>query len=293
MRLRHIEVFHAVMQTGSLSKAADLLCISQPAASKMLAHAERSLGMALFARTRGLLQPTREAELLFAETKGLHERLESVRRLARNLSSHPGGHLRIGCIPSLGFSLVPQTIAEFIKLCPEVSLKIQTHHTEQLCSRLLSRELDVGLAFNPPPRPGVIATELGKAKVVYLGPPDAINISSSPVELASLVATKWIGLDTDDPLGALVDGKLRELGIEDRTPAIEVGTYYLARSLVDCGVGYAIVDEFTASAGREDVPLRPVHPELSIGVYALTAASGAGSHAQNVLVEQVRRQLTR
>jgi DNA-binding transcriptional LysR family regulator len=279
------------MLAGSLSKAAELLCISQPAASKMLAHAERSLGMALFTRSRGTLHPTREAELLFAETKGLHERLESVRRLAKNLGSHPGGHLRIGCIPSLAFSLVPQTIAEFVKLCPEVSLDIQTHHTEELCSLLLSREIDVGVAFDPPPRPGVNATELGRAKVVYLSPPGDADTSSEPVELATLGALNWIGLGTADPLGAMIGAKLRELGCEERTPTIEVRTYYLARSLVDCGVGYAIVDEFTARAGRNDPVLRPVSPELSIGVYALVAASNAGSHAQNVLVAQLRKKL--
>jgi DNA-binding transcriptional LysR family regulator len=293
MRLRHIEVFHAIMQAGSLSKAAESLCISQPAASKMLAHAERSLGMALFTRTHGALQPTREAQLLFAETKGLHEQLESVRRLAKNLGTHPGGLLRIGCIPSLGFSLVPQTIAAFTRLYPEVSLKIHTHHTDALFAMLLSRELDMGLAFDPPVRPGIDAIELGRARVVYLGPELADSQAPGHITLESLGDGQWIGLDTRDPLGARVEARLRELGIEDRAPAIEVGTYYLARALVDCGVGYAIVDEFTASAGRPDVALRPISPALSVGVFALSAASGAGSHAQDRLIEEFRKALSR
>ena len=107
MRLRHIEVFHAIMRTGSLSKAAELLCVSQPAVSKVLAHAERSAGLTLFNRVHGRLQPTREAELLFSETQKLQTNLDSIRDLARNLARQPEGHLRIGCLPSLGLSLIP------------------------------------------------------------------------------------------------------------------------------------------------------------------------------------------
>ena len=55
MRLRHIEVFHAVMQAGTISGAAQLLHISQPAVTKVLQHCELQLGMALFDRVRGKL----------------------------------------------------------------------------------------------------------------------------------------------------------------------------------------------------------------------------------------------
>ena len=65
MRLRHIEVFNAVMQTGSVSAAARLINITQPAVSRTLQHAELQLGFALFQRARGRLTPTNEALALF------------------------------------------------------------------------------------------------------------------------------------------------------------------------------------------------------------------------------------
>lgn len=52
MRLRHIEVFHANKQTGSISKAAALLGVSQPAASKVIHHTEAALGFKLFKRVK-------------------------------------------------------------------------------------------------------------------------------------------------------------------------------------------------------------------------------------------------
>ena len=57
MRLRHIEVFHAIMQVGTISGAAQVLHISQPAVTKVLQHCELQLGMPLFERVRGKLYP--------------------------------------------------------------------------------------------------------------------------------------------------------------------------------------------------------------------------------------------
>jgi len=85
MRLRHIEVFHAVMQTGSVSKAAELLGISQPAASKVLGHAESALGFRLFERIKGRLRPTAEAAILFVEAEKIQQGMGQVRSLAENL----------------------------------------------------------------------------------------------------------------------------------------------------------------------------------------------------------------
>jgi hypothetical protein len=60
MRLRHIEIFQAIRQTGSVSAAAQLLHVSQPAVTKVLQHAELQLGFPLFLRVRGKLQPRRK-----------------------------------------------------------------------------------------------------------------------------------------------------------------------------------------------------------------------------------------
>ena len=71
MKLRHLEIFHAVMTCGSLSRAAEALNISQPAASKALKSAEMKLGFTLFQRVRGKLLPTSEAITLFEKAQSI------------------------------------------------------------------------------------------------------------------------------------------------------------------------------------------------------------------------------
>ena len=66
-RLRQMEVFRAVMLTGSIKAASQLLFASQPAVSRIIAHTEQTLGLTLFNRVKGKLVPTPEGEALYRE----------------------------------------------------------------------------------------------------------------------------------------------------------------------------------------------------------------------------------
>ncbi|MFM8768811.1 MAG: LysR family transcriptional regulator, partial [Rubrivivax sp.] len=111
MRLRHIEVFHAVMQAGTISGAAQVLHISQPAVTKVLQHCELQLGLQLFERIRGKLYPRPEAHRLFAETEKLTRDLAGIRRLAATLKSRSVETVRLVATPSLALSLLPPALA--------------------------------------------------------------------------------------------------------------------------------------------------------------------------------------
>ena len=73
MNLRQLEVFQAVLQTGNMSAAARLLCITPSAVSKAIAHTELQLGYRLFNRSPAGLTPTPEAQVLAARFDNLRE----------------------------------------------------------------------------------------------------------------------------------------------------------------------------------------------------------------------------
>jgi molybdenum-dependent DNA-binding transcriptional regulator ModE len=79
------EVFNAIMLTGSVSAAARLINITQPAVSRTLQHAELQLGFPLFQRAKGRLSPTTEALTLYPHIERLFAQLDEVQRLAANL----------------------------------------------------------------------------------------------------------------------------------------------------------------------------------------------------------------
>lgn len=286
MRLRHIEILLAIMRTGSISRAAELMCISQPAMSKALAQTEHGLGFALFKRTNNRLVPTREAEILFAESHKLQSNIDSLRNLARNLASQPQSYLRVGCLPSLGVSLIPEAVQQFRLSHPEVSLRIQTRHTTELITALFTRDLDIGVGVEPPRSPGITAVELGRTALVCVGPPG--DDSTEPIGMEEVVTRDWISIGSVDPLGEFIRRELETLGLDGHVASIEAQTWYVARALAARGVGLTLIDELSARMGADQVSVRPVLPTLSMGVYALWRDGELDSNAGKAFVDMLR-----
>ena len=91
MRLKHIEVFNALMSTGSVVGAARLLFISPPAVSKALKMVEDELGFLLFQRVQGRLEATAEAQALYEEVAKIPPQLAALRTLTQQLKTGDGG----------------------------------------------------------------------------------------------------------------------------------------------------------------------------------------------------------
>ncbi|WP_426211542.1 LysR family transcriptional regulator [Pseudomonas sp. TWR2-1-1] len=287
MRLRHIEIFQAIRQTGSISAAAQLLHVSQPAVSKVLQHAELQLGFPLFLRVRGKLQPTPEALLLEREVEKVSESLQGVQRLAESLRRSPGHRLRIGSTPALALSLLPPVISEWTRRYPDISCELASAHSRELVQNLLMRELDVALTFKLPDHPGLKARALAHGVLVALAPRGYWPDESEGVALAlhELADAPLIGLSNADPLFARLDSYLKTIEPPPRI-SIAVQTYSLARAMVESGAGLAVIDPFTAlGASRASTLIRPLSPALPITLYALTRADEAPAHTLEGLLE--------
>jgi DNA-binding transcriptional LysR family regulator len=85
MNLRQIEMFRAVMQTGSFTAAAEALHISQPGVSRAARHLEIQLGVPLFERSQGRIRPTDEALALNGEIERSYRGVQSIQQFARGL----------------------------------------------------------------------------------------------------------------------------------------------------------------------------------------------------------------
>lgn len=271
MRLRHIEVFHAIMQAGSISGAAQLLHISQPAVTKVLQHAELQLGMALFDRVRGKLFPTPEARRLYVEIDKLNRDLVAIRRLAVTLRAGEQEVLRVMATPALGASLLPGAMTLWAKAFPDSRCTLSTNHTKEIVSALLLGEADLALSLQDPHHPGITAEELASAPMMALCPLKGVEARlDGPLPVAD-IKSELIAMVEQDPLGAQVMAAFGAQGMQP-TSRITVQTYQLARSLVEAGLGLSVVDPFTATmADRKLVRVRPLKPSIPVHLYLLTA----------------------
>ncbi|MDH0094742.1 MULTISPECIES: LysR family transcriptional regulator [Achromobacter] len=297
MRLRHIEIFEAIRRTGSLTEAAAALHISQPAASKLLAHAESQLGFKLFDRVKGRLVATREAEILTPEIARLSQDLSSVRRLASNLRDRPNGHLRLGCAPALGLGLLPGVVRDSRDAQPGITFDIHTHHSAELVQGLLTRELDLAITFDTNDYPGLTRMGLGHTELVHLsrrpaqGPLRLSELSEATDAAASGAGASGdtlIVLDASDASGALLQLALDAQGLAPQV-AIQVQTHYVACALVDAGCGDAIVDAITAQAMlRPGMTLRRLEPALRVPISIMTRNQDPLSALHRDLIDRLR-----
>ncbi len=266
MRLRHIEIFHAIYTSGSITAAAKILSVTQPSISKVLAHAEQDLGYALFERVRGKLVPTPEAHRLFKSASIVYDDMQQLRRVARNLRSSSESRIRIAATPALGMDLLPSAIATFLQSHGQTAFEIETLHFDEIARALEDSRIDMGLAFDPPQRPGLAIDEIATAEFVVLAPLD-LNISPNDVvKLRDLSGFPFINLSDRGPLGQMLTDQLESCGAEFDT-IVSCETYHIAKSLVAEGVGITITDEITAiSAGQDRVRLWRLEPAIEFPI---------------------------
>lgn len=269
MRLRQIEVFHAVYTTGSISAAARLLHVSQPSVSKILQHTQQQLGLELFRLVRQRLVATEEAHSLFIEVAEVFERLQSVQVAARNMVSLAAGHIRLAVVPSLGLYVAPAAIVRFRKAHPDITFEVQTLHYDEIFQGLYERNCDIAIGYDPPSHPRLRRRDLDTAELMLLYERDALPDAAERVSLQSLDGRDVVGLTSRGPVGALLRKELDRQQVRVRE-VVSNGTFSIAAALARHGGGMAIVDEFTARASVDArMDARPFSPPLRYQVQCL------------------------
>jgi DNA-binding transcriptional LysR family regulator len=281
MRLRHIEVFNAVMLTGSVSAAARLINVTQPAVSRILAHAELQLGFALFQRTKGRLVPTSEAQTLYPHIERLFHQLDEVQRLANSLKSgQRDDALHMLTVLALSYEIIPRALQAFRKQHPEVRVTVEALHSPQIISALVLQEADLGFVFSAVAHPALEQQALAQGRMMCVAPKGVLASSlakKGSVSLPEIAEQPVINLDVRDPVGTHLNHACREAGVGLQS-VVTVQTYHAALALAHHGIGIALVDSCTAvSADRSKVLVLPLEPQLIVPIHAVRPANRPSS----------------
>lgn len=294
MRLRHIEMFNALMMTGSVSGAAKLMNVSQPAVSRMLLHAEMQLGFQLFQRIRNRLLPTPEAMALYPHVERVFADLDEVQRLSATLKGGRGAkELRVASILTLGHEVIPRAMKIFSAKFPDTSVVIKTLHSPQMLSALVLQEADVGFLYGPISHPALQMESVGQAQIVCVAAKGMIPGAQkkSSISLQALANMRVIGVESSQTLGITVNQACREAGILLSTP-ITVQTYHAALALARHGLGVALVDSCTAlSADPQHVDVAALEPAIPVSVLAARPAAKPSSVTVRAFTKAVQQVL--
>jgi DNA-binding transcriptional LysR family regulator len=293
MRLRQIEVFYAVYSAGSISKAGELLGVSQPAISKVIRHTEDVLGYKLFERLATGIVPTQEATELFESAAKVFAEANRFRSRASGMAHGLSKPLRIALAPSIGLTAGPEAIAHFAEKFKKTSIEVETFHFDEAVEALRAETTDIAIAYQPYPREGLRILPMRDAKFVCVTPKGFWPKRPERISVSDLAGESLIYLNVDAPLGHLLSRHLENVSGLPQAQRITVNTYYIARMLVASGAGLAVVDEFAArGTGRGRVDIYDFDESIELSIGAIVRENYALSQPEQAFLELLNTELS-
>lgn len=287
MKPSHIDLCNAVLLTGSVTAAARLLNVSQPAVTKLLQSAENQLGFKLFVREKGRLLPTQEALALQPEIFEIAARIQRLRDVVRELSVERKSVLRVACVPSIASALLPHMLPRFMKLYPNVICHLETHSHAGIIERLLRRQSDIGFSLASIPKPGIVEEPLVTGRGVCVAPLGQFSDKKKEVSWSDLAHCKLIRIPASSNFGGLMFEAAQAVEELSASPII-VTTNVLAMKLAEQGVGVATIDSFTASsADRTLVRVLPLSPQTEVRLNWIRRSEGTLSNPARRFIQMV------
>jgi len=270
LNIRQIEAFRAVMTYGSMKKAAEVLGISQPAMSRLIASLTETVGFALFTREQGGVVPTddavdfmREVERVFAGTDELRRRADAIRR-------KEAGTVRIAAMSHYANDLLPELVARFSLKHPNIRVILEARSRIEIGSYVRLGLADLGVTSLPIPSEPAVVTRLAVAPVVLLMPAGHPLSAMERVPAEALEGERFVSFESRTPFRTEVDAVFDERSIR-RTLAIETAAPEGIVRLVAAGAGVGLISPFTADIHETPgVVSRPFDPAVAVEVGLLT-----------------------
>ncbi|MET1115718.1 MAG: LysR family transcriptional regulator [Comamonas sp.] len=244
---RHIEVFRAVMTTGSATGAATLLASSQPTVSRELARLEQLLGYPLFARSQGRLRPTARALALWDEVQRSWQGLERVVDKALALGRAEEAQINVLCLPALSHALLPGAAARLLARLPQARLAVTPQESPLLEEWMAAQRFDLGLSEQDSAPAGTQALALLALDEVCVLPANHALAARAVLRAEDFAGQPFVSLSADDPYRRQIDAVFAQAGVA-RQLRVQTHNAVAVCAMVEQGLGLAIVNPLTALA---------------------------------------------
>lgn len=288
MDLRQLRYFLAIVQAGSITRAAHVLGVAQPALSLHLRHLEEDLGSRLLIRSHAGVTPTEAGALLARRAGAVIDDLARIRDEVRSLEGDPAGVVRIG-LPGTISGLIALPLIESSRArFPRIHLNIAEAMSGFIADWLAEGRVDLAVLYDAPQADGMVSELLLEEELVVLWRPKADCLPE--MSLSALRGVPLVLPSAAHGLRRLIDRAMADLGIVP-TIAVEIDSYANIKRLVAAGYGasilplHAVLDE--ARQGRLVVS-RIAAPGLWRGAHLVWSSGRPVLRAQAVIRDLLR-----
>ncbi len=269
MNFRQLEIFRAVVMTGTTSGASELLEISQPAVSRSLSELERSLQFDLFDRVKGRLVLTPNGSLFFREVTDGFEVFNRLRTSSERIRDFGSGIIRISSLAALGSTLVPRAIPIFQEQHPDVAVTVVVESSHQVHDGVSSGQVDIGLAAEEIDLSRVLHQVFSTVSGVCALPPDSDLRHLKVIRPEHLHDRNFVTLAPGDRVREQLTEVFRASDVRPRIK-VETPNSTTVCALVLEGVGIGIVNPMAVDGFVErGVHLRKFQPSVQFKTFLL------------------------
>jgi DNA-binding transcriptional LysR family regulator len=261
LNIRQIEAFKAVMENGTVSRAALLLNISQPAMSKLIAHLEADTGLKLFDRRKGRLAPNEFAARLYDEVDRIFAGVRQVENAVDAIHREAQGHLAIGVMPALAGPFIQRVMTCFHKDRPNVFCSVQSVSSQWIIDRSIARKLDLGLVSVCTENPYVIFESLMEHPLVCIMPLEHPLTAKSHLEPQDLDRIPFVSFNPDRHIGHCVEGIFETYKVKPQISLV-VNVAPTLCEFVASGLGVSLVHPLMVCGLEHRLAVRRFEPEM-------------------------------
>ena len=261
LNLRQVEAFKAVIETGTVSGAATLLNISQPAMSKLIAHLEEDTGLKLFDRVKGRLAPTARGMRLYEEVDRIFDGIRQVENAVDAIRREQEGQLLVGVMPALSGSFIQQATMSFLKDRPGVFCSVQSRSSQWIVDWLVTRRVDVGLISRRIDNPYVVAESLMEHPLVCVMARDHPLTRKQVIRPKDLDDVPFISFDPESYTGQRVAPMFQEHNIRTNIALVANVSPTLCE-FVAAGLGVSLIHPLMVSGMQDRLAVRRFEPAM-------------------------------
>jgi len=286
MDIAALQAFLAVAETGSFSRAAERIFLTQPAISKRIAALETSLGTRLFDRIGRTVQLTPAGQALLTRSRAILRELDDVKRSITNLAGTITGELSLATSHHIGLHRLPGPLTQFKEHYPGLRHDLRFMDSEKACRAVAQGEIELAIVTLPP---------------VVSAPLQSINIWDDPLDIVVSRTHPLAGATPASPkvlldYPAILPGPgtytreiiLKALGPWREKITVDMATNYLEvlKMLAAIGLGWSALPRTMIDESLSVVQIRKMKIERRLGI--VTHAARTLSNAAQAMMRAVQ-----
>lgn len=290
LTLRQIEVIRAIMVTGTVNGAAQMLNVSAPGISRIMKHAEGLLGMRLFSRQHGRYVPTQEASDIFNQIQDVFRKVEDLQFSIDRVKRGGSTTFSFAAVSSISQYVVPRVIRALRRKHPDLKIKVDVIKIDEATDYILLKKGELAAMSYKLDHASMIFQPLGPNSLVAVVPPGHPLAREKKVSAQQLLQYPLIGFDRTDPYGQHIARFFLDQGL-DFTLAIQARYAHTVIGLVAEGLGVAVIDTFSvATSHLPEVVRIPVDPPTNFMTYIATNADVPLSTFAESVIDLLRQE---